>query len=198
MVALLHGPSPPSHGRGPVHKAWRCPKALWLHPGLQCQCRPASVIAPARAQVLDCKVDALLHGPSPPSHAALPRELDDLHAQHSCFPHLAGSNPYLRRAAAPVPRPGLSPTLHARRLTCMHHLPVCCSAPASGCQLTQLASGHCARRSMSCPVHGAPLVTLPVRQEQPRGRLRRHVLQLPVRQVPGCVGLEAAHGRRPV
>ena len=50
-------------------------------------------------QVLDCRVDCLLHGPHPPSASSLPRQIEELYAEHSCFPHLAGSNPYLRYGA---------------------------------------------------------------------------------------------------
>lgn len=51
-----------------------------------------------RMQVMDCRVDFELHGPSPPLASALPGRLTELYAEHSCLPHLPGSNPCLRYA----------------------------------------------------------------------------------------------------
>ena len=47
-------------------------------------------------QVIDSRVDQLLHGPSPLSQSAMARQVGELYQEHSCLPFLEGSRPYLR------------------------------------------------------------------------------------------------------
>ena len=46
--------------------------------------------------MLDCRLDALLHGPDPPAAEQFVGRVDAIHAEHGLLPHLPGSNPYLR------------------------------------------------------------------------------------------------------